>query len=334
MNAGALAATLAGFTLAAVGVGALALTQGEPAAAAPGPDGWRPPCAQRLAREYREIDVSLEAASTEHPARRTVLFGVDRSPSNREVADAQLAAVVDHAKALPLDVEVGVLLISDRSDRSSTPDMPLEPARAIPEASAPPLPCAPNCQPRSLFEQHCYERLEEALEARADALRGEAAALADGARGERAARIDAWHGEALAYAPKPGTSLLAFFTKVADLPPVLRAPSRTTVVVLSDLEEARTGDRKKIDAFYKKYLAHGERCPEVAAIPQGLVGLDVVLLQTHTDGIDADGWGQRWEALLGCAGAHVRRQRYSPAVDLGDYLAPSLALAAAPAGAS
>ncbi|MCA9663644.1 MAG: hypothetical protein KC486_35265 [Myxococcales bacterium] len=329
-------ATLSGFLLAAVGVGALALWQSEPQAATAGRgDDWRPPCVQRLGAAYRDLDVAVSgAAEAPTTPRHTVLFGVDRSPSNNEVADAQLGAVVSFAKSLPLDVEAGVLLISDRSDRSSTPDMPLESATAIPRAEAPALPCAPDCAPRSLFEQHCYERLEEALERRASD-QGEAAAERERVlKDERAARIDAWAEAARAYTPKPGTSLLAFFAKVADLPPVLRAPSRTTVVVLSDLEEARTGDRKKIDAFYKKYLAHGERCPEVAAIPQGLVGLDVVLLQTHTDGIDADGWGQRWEALLGCAGAHVRRQRYSPAVDLGDYLAPSLALAAAPAGAS
>ena len=75
-------------------------------------------------------------------------------------------------------------------------------------------------------------------------------------------------------------------------------------------------------------VAVAEACPEVEWLPQGLGGLDVVLLQTHTDGIDAEAWGQRWEALLRCAGAHVRRQRYSPAVRLGDYLEPSLAGAA------
>ena len=330
MNAGAMIATLSGFLLAAVGVGALALWQSEPQAATAGRgDDWRPPCVQRLGAAYRDLDVAVSgAAEAPTTPRHTVLFGVDRSPSNNEVADAQLGAVVSFAKSLPLDVEAGVLLISDRSDRSSTPDMPLESATAIPRAEAPALPCAPDCAPRSLFEQHCYERLEEALERRASD-QGEAAAERERVlKDERAARIDAWAEAARAYTPKPGTSLLAFFAKVADLPPVLRSPARTTVVVLSDLEEARSGDRRKVEAFFKRYRAAGEACPEVEWLPQGLGGLDVVLLQTHTDGIDAEAWGQRWEALLRCAGAHVRRQRYSPAVRLGDYLEPSLAGAA------
>ncbi|MEZ4380056.1 MAG: hypothetical protein R3A79_01820 [Nannocystaceae bacterium] len=324
MNSGAIIAALSGFLVAAVGVAALALGQREPQAAAA--DDWRPPCVQRLGAAYRDLDVALPgAAATAAAPRRTLLFGVDRSPSNSAVADAQLDAVVAFAKGLPLDVEAGVLLISDRSDRSSTPDMPLESATAIPRAAAPPLPCAPDCAPRSLFEQQCYERLSEALERRA-AAQGEAARERERALlGERAARIDAWTEAARAYTPKPGTSLLAFFAKVADLPPVIRSPARTTVVVLSDLEEARSGDRRKVEAFFKRYRAAGESCPEVEWLPQGLGGLDVVLLQTHTDGIDAEAWGQRWEALLRCAGAQVRRQRYSPAVRLADYLGPSLA---------
>ncbi len=344
MNAGATIATLSGFMIAALGVGALTLWQSEPLAAAE--DGeWRPPCVQRLHRDFRTIDVSVDgvdgvdggdpradaAASPTAAAQHTILFGVDRSPSNREVADEQLDAVVAHTKGLPLDIAAGVLLISDRSDRSSTPDMPIEAARRLPAATIPPLPCAPDCQPRSLFEQHCYERLEEALETRAASLADASAARRQELEEERALRIDAWVERAKEYTPKPGTSLLAFFAKVSDLPPVLSSPARTTLVVLSDLEEARTGDRRKLEGFYAKYRAKGEICPEVEWLPSGLSGLDVVLLQTHTDGINAELWGQRWEALLGCAGAHVRRQRYSAAVSLGDYLAPSLAgLAEAP----
>jgi len=336
MNAGGIVATVSGFLIAALGVGALTLWQSEPQAAKEGE--WRPPCVQRLHRDFRTIDVSLEggdgstrSAPATGIAQHTILFGVDRSPSNREVSDEQLGAVVDHSKSLPLDIAAGILLISDRSDRSSTPDMPIESARRLPSATVPPLPCAPDCQPRSLFEQHCYERLEEALEDRASSLSDESAKRRQELENARSQRIDAWVAEARDYAPKPGTSLLAFFAKVADLPPVISSPARTTLVVLSDLEEARTGDRRKLEGFYAKYRAKGELCPEVEWLPRGLSGLDVVLLQTHTDGINAELWGRRWEALLGCAGAHVRRQRYSAAVSLGDYLAPSLAgLAEAP----
>src|SRR5690606_23913736 len=100
----------------------------------------------------------------------TILFGVDRSPSNQVVADAQLAAVVEAMKGMPLDYGLGVLLISDRSDRSSTPDMPLEGAQARPRVAAPVPPCGGGewsaCEPRSLFEQQCLERLESALQGR------------------------------------------------------------------------------------------------------------------------------------------------------------------------
>ncbi len=343
MNAGGIIATASGFLIAALGVGALTLWQSEPQAAAE--DGeWRPPCVQRLHRDFRTIDVSLgggdgssgsaqagDAPAGSTTAQHTILFGVDRSPSNREVSDEQFDAVVDHSKSLPLDIAAGILLISDRSDRSSTPDMPMELASRLPTATVPPLPCAPDCQPRSLFEQHCYERLEEALETRASSMSDESARRRKELVDARSQRIDAWAREARDYTPKPGTSLLAFFAKVADLPPVIGSPARTTLVVLSDLEEARTGDRRKLEGFYAKYRAKGELCPEVEWLPRGLAGLDVLLLQTHTDGINAELWGQRWEALLGCAGAHVRRQRYSAAVSLGDYLAPSLAgLAEAP----
>lgn len=334
MNASSMIAAVVGFVVAAAGVGALASWQRQQPRPDPGPDAWRPPCVQRLAADYRDLDAVVESGAGEPT--HTILFGVDRSPSNHAVADAQLAAVVEAMKSMPLDFGLGVLLISDRSDRSSTPDMPLEGGQGRPRVRAPEAPCGDGvwaaCKPRSLFEQQCLERLEDALEGRVDARR---AALADdeaAARAERGARIDAWQREALAYTPKPGTSLLAFFAKVADLPPVLRSPAATTLVVLSDLEEARTRDRRTIDDFYRRYQKTGA-CPEIDGLPRGLGGLEVLLLQTHTDGIDAEAWGQRWEALLHCAGAHVRRQRYTAAIRLEEYLRPSLAqVADAPHG--
>ncbi|MEZ4448818.1 MAG: hypothetical protein R3B09_04995 [Nannocystaceae bacterium] len=326
MNAPSLIAGVLGFVVAAVGVGALASWQSGQPLPDPGPDAWRPTCAQRLAAEYRTLDASIVDGPAE--STHTVLFGVDRSPSNQTVADAQLAAVVGAIKGMPLDYGLGVLLISDRSDRSSTPDMPLEGAQAVGRVEAARPPCGDgewsSCKPRSLFEQQCLERLEEALAGRSEAAADELREREAAARTARAERVDAWQREALAYTPKPGTSLLSFFAKVADLPPVLRSPGTTTLVVLSDLEEARTRDRKTLDDFYRRYEKSGA-CPEVEGIPRGLSGLDVVLLQTHTDGIDADAWGRRWEALLHCAGAHVRRQRYTAAISLEEYLRPSLA---------
>ena len=76
-----------------------------------------------------------------------------------------------------------------------------------------------------------------------------------------------------------------------------------------------------IEVFYKDHQRRGS-CPEVAWLPQGLGGLDIVLVQTISDGIDANAWGARWEAVLGCAGAQVRRYRYTPAVAIGELLGP------------
>ena len=71
----------------------------------------------------------------------------------------------------------------------------------------------------------------------------------------------------------------------------------------------------------KAYQARGA-CPEAPWLPRGLGSLDIVLVQTRSDGIDADAWGERWEAVLGCAGAHVRRHRYSPAITIAELLGP------------
>ena len=314
-------AALGGLALALGGLGGLWALHGtmEATAAEARAGDWRPPCVRSLGKAYQELDVVADDAAAE-PA-RTYLFGIDRTASTPVVADPQLDAVVDFARAMPLSDAFGVLLISDRSDRSSTPDMPLEPGHAVGRHRAPELPCAPDCRPRSLFEQQCLERLGDALAARVGERDAAAQAPAQALRDQRAERVDAWRARVADYEPRPGTSLLSFFAKVADLPAVRRAPGRTTVVVLSDLEEAKTQGRRQIEAFHRAYKAGGEACPELEWLPRGLAGLQIVLLQTHTDGIDADLWGARWEALLTCAGAHVSRRRYSPAVALAEYLA-------------
>ena len=318
----AAAAALAGLGLALAGLGGLWALHGaaEATAAEARHDDWRPPCVRSLAPAYRDLDAVIDAPPA--APSRTYLFGVDLSGSNRDAAAPQLAAALDFAKTAPLGDAVGVLLISDRSDRSSTPDMPLEAAVDLPRHRAPPLPCAPECRPRSLFERQCLEKLDRALAERVAARDAEADAAAAAARAARAARVDAWAAGLADYAPRPGTSLLAFFAKVADLPAVRRASGRVTLVVLSDLEEARTPERRLLDAFDRAYRAAGDACPAAAeGLPTGLAGVDVLLLQTHTDGVDAERWGARWEALLACAGARVERRRYSPAVALADYLA-------------
>jgi hypothetical protein len=172
-----------------------------------------------------------------------------------------------------------------------------------------------------LFKKKCLEQIDEAQAKRVAALDAVEAGRRTELQEQRAERMLRWREQVRTWVPKPGTSLLGFWTKVADMPVVRRTPERVTVVVFSDLEEA-TADRKKIEKFHKDYVARGT-CPEVAWLPQGLGGLDVVLVQTISDGIDAEAWGGRWDAVLTCAGAHVRRHRYTKAISIGELLGPA-----------
>jgi hypothetical protein len=289
-------------------------------------DDWRPACVARMGKAWSAVAPVQEPDV--RPA-RNVLFGVDRSGSNRELGDVQLDAAVGYAATLPAEAGVGILLITDRSERSTTPDMPFEPGESGARFRAGDLPCTGDCRPASLFEQKCGEQLAAAQDRRVADLAAEEDARRTAVQEERALRIHAWRERAGAYAPKPGTSLLGFFAKLADLPPVRRAPESTTVVVLSDLEPTLHAERKQLDAFAHKYRSSGT-CPEVAWLPKAIAGVEVALVQTVHDGKDADRWADRWDAVLTCAGAHVRRHRFSSAVTLAQLLedpAPTVALA-------
>ena len=288
---------------------------------------WRPACVARLGKAWSAVEPA--AAADPRPARNLV-FGVDRSGSNGELADVQLDAAVAYAANLPPEHGVGVLLITDQSDRSSTPDMPFEPGSPGQVFRPGPLPCGADCKPDSLFAQKCGEQLEAAQDRRVAALTDDEADRRTALQEDRAVRVHAWRDRAAAYKPRPGTSLLGFFAKLADLPPVRREPERTTVVVLSDLEATLAGERKKLEAFERKYRSSGT-CPEADWLPRGISGLEIALVQTVRTGKAADLWAGRWEAVLTCAGAHVRRHRYSSAVPLDQLLdepaAPDLAVA-------
>lgn len=320
MTAAHALSALAGLTVVAAALGGMMFWQSssdaDARAAAEARGEWRPPCAARLGPAYAAV---TPKAQDQPGPPRTLLFGVDRSPSNLELSDEQMTAVTAHAANAPVEVGVGVLLISDRSERSSTPDMPFEPATPRRSHTPGELPCAPDCTADSLFKKKCLEQIEEAQAGRVATLDADEATRRGELQAQRAERIRRWHDQVRTWVPKPGTSLLGFWTKVADLPVVRRTPERVTVVVYSDLEEARTGDRKKIEKFYRDYQTRGT-CPEVDWLPQGLGGLDVVLVQTIRDGIDADAWGGRWESVLTCAGAHVRRHRYTSAIPIAELL--------------
>lgn len=313
---------LAGLVVVAAALGGMMSWQSssdtQARAAAEARGEWRPPCALRLGSAYAAIEPAPQVDDS--PA-RTLLFGVDRSPSNLALADEQMEAVVAHAATLPAETGVGVLLISDRSERSSTPDMPFEAATPRRSFAPAPLPCAPDCTADSLFKKKCLEQIDEAQARRVATLDLAESQARQTRQEQRAERIHRWREQVRSWTPRPGTSLLGFWAKVADLPVIRRTPERTTVVVFSDLEEARTPDRKKVEQFHKQYRARGA-CPEASWLPQGLGGLDIVLVQTVSDGIDATAWGERWEAVLTCAGAHVRRHRYSPAISVAELLGP------------
>lgn len=294
------------------GIGGLSWWSSREAVAAD-PQQWRPKCLQRMGWD----NVDVVAAEHASPVRNT-LFGLDLSPSNRELGHTQLDAVIHFAVSLPAHEGTGILLVSDRSDRSSTPDLPLAAALESSRAQVTGLPCWPDCETDSLFGQRCAAQLDDALEQRVSVVQGEIDGHATEHLAEREQQLSAWRAEVEDWQAGKGTSLFRFWQKVADLPQVQRSPSTTRVVLMSDLEEARTRERAKVERFARQFERNGT-CPEDGELPQ-LDGVEIVLVQTVTDRIDAEKWGTRWEAVLGCAGATVVRHRYSPALPFAEYL--------------
>lgn len=309
---GAAAAALGGLVTVLGGIGGLSWwsTRNAPEAV----EDWHPQCAKRMGWETIEIE------STSTPAGDAYrIFGLDKSPSNSVVEQQQLEAVAEAAKAQAAEKGVAILLVSDQSDLSITPDLPLEMPQGGYALETVGLDCWPNCKTDSLFAQKCFEQLEEAMEERAKTVVAEAGAGLEQARLDRNARIDAWSQEVADFHPKPGTSLVRFWHKVADLPAVKRKPAAIDVVLMSDLEEAKSKDRNDLRRFVRDYEKQGA-CPDSVEYP-ALGQVHVTLVQTVTDSIDADRWGEQWEDYLECSGAFVTRHRYSPAVPLTEYMA-------------
>lgn len=313
MTRTSMAWTLAGLVTAVVGLSGVSsmAMRGAPAVEA----GWMPPCSRSLGPEYTDLDATVVGA--ERPP-GTLLVGVDWSPSNRAQASEQLLAATEFVADRPIDASVGILFVSDRSDRSSTPDLIIEPAAGARVARAPDLPCG-ECVATSLFEQQCVEQIRAALDVRVDAVAKELEIERAGAAQARRVRIEGWRREVSDYRPKPGTSIVRFWRKVSGLPTVRRNPGGTTVVLLSDLQEAATPERRAFERFVRRVNRSGDTC-DVGPDGIRLDGVKVVLLQTITDGIDPERWGRRWEVFLECAGAQVTRYRYSPSVGFGEYL--------------
>src|SRR5690606_4439767 len=161
--------------------------------------------------------------------------------------------------------------------------------------------CGAACSPSSLFEKSCWEQWEAALEDERQTVAEELTAERQASHGLRSERLDAWVAEVQDYWPAPGTSLLGFWQKVADLPVVRRSPASVTVVLWSDLEEERTTDRKRLQTLVRAQ-ASGDACPDESPIPPALAGTRVVLLQSKGEREAALDWASWWERALGCAG--------------------------------
>jgi hypothetical protein len=310
-TAGALAA-VAGLTTVLGGIGGLSWWSSR-SVAAPATHDWRPRCAARLGWDTLEVETTT--TSRDEPY---TLFGLDMSPSNEELASTQRDAVIELASGLAPELGTGILLVSDRSDRSSTPDLPLEPPWATEITQVTGLPCWPDCSADSLFAQRCHVQMEEAIGDRVAELEGRLQAQRAEYVHARASRLTSWAAEIESWRPRPGTSLFRFWRKIADLPQVRSSPHTTRVVLLSDLEEAGTRERKLVQRLHRRFLARGV-CPDESELPE-LEGVSIVLLQTVTDRIQAETWGARWETILTCAGADVTRHRYSPGIPLERYL--------------
>lgn len=303
---------------AALGLGAMmagfgGLTLWSTGAPTPPAAGWRPACAAQLG--LGDVDVVAAPATG---AARTTLLGLDLSPSNRVLADAQTDAVVAYVSALGAEHGTGVLLVSDRSDRSSTPDLPILPAQPARRATVVGPACWPSCPSESLAQQRCAASVQDAAAERVRALDGSLLEQARHHLHERQRSIAAWRADVGAWTPGSATSLLRFWHKVADLPIVRRDPAAVRVVLLSDLQEAGTPERARIERWGRRAEADGA-CPPARDLPD-LSGVEIVLLQTVTDRVDAPRWGARWEHLLDCAGARVARHRYSPSIPIAAYL--------------
>lgn len=311
--AGALAAVL-GLTTVLGGIGGLSWWSSR-SAAAKTHDDWRPKCAARLG--WDRVDVVTTPAPTQG---QYTLFGLDMSPSNDELAESQRDAAVELASGLAPDLGTGILLVSDRSDRSSTPDLPIDPPWPREDVAVVGLPCWPDCPTDSLFALRCRAQLADAVEERTGSRQAEIDALRAEYALARTSRLTAWSHETEGWHPRPGTSLFRFWRKAADLPQVRRAPEATRVVLLSDLEEAGTRERKLVQRFQRRFVDTGA-CPTEPSLPV-LDGVQILLLQTVTDRVKSEVWGERWEVLLTCAGASVTRHRYSPGIPLAEYLAP------------
>jgi len=314
----AAAAGIAGLLAVLGGVGALSFWSRQSAIPH---DDWRPVCAAH--HGWGDMDVEMSAAEEMAPTidMHWVLFGLDMSPSNRALASTQLDEISAVMRSLPPQVGTSTLLVSDRSDLSSTPDLPLDAGLVLPsfEPHVTGVSCWPECPTDSLAAQTCFEQVSDALEVRRQAATLDAAdtraAAVEAHLQARRERVAAWLARVEDWKPRrPGTSIVRFFHKVADLPPVRERPDHVTLYLLSDLEEARTQDRRSIDAIVRHHEKHGS-CPVEHDLPN-LEGLHVVLVQSVQARVDAERWAERWRTVLSCTGANVEVRRYSTAVPL------------------
>ena len=276
-----------------------------------GPEQWRPACAARLG--MGEIDIEADRGAADGPY---LLFGVDLSGSNRPLLGEQLDVVMDQVDRVPATRGLGIMVVSDQSERSSSPDSPIFAPQGEVLTQVRDGACYPDCEAESMFERSCLGQVEQALSRRREIVVGLSRAQSQEAQADRRSKLDDWRTEVEALRPSKSTSLASFFRKVADLPFAGPDGPGITVVLLSDLQESRSGDRRQLERWARTLETEGT-CPD--ALPD-LRGMSIHLVQTVENVSEAERWGRHWQGLLRCAGAEVQRHRYTAALPLSAYL--------------
>jgi hypothetical protein len=270
-------------------------------------DDWRPSCVRALDTRLQAIDVSTRVAPNP-PA--LVVLGLDRTSSNDQAYADQVRKARQWLATQPADTSVAVLQIDGKSDDSSVVDFfwHAQPSVKIGTPKA----CDEGCRTHSIYEQTCVKSLDRALRKREEEVVAHHDALRKQHLSDRARAFDQ-HFTRLEGIPRANqTSVIGFWRKLADFPP-LRASTQVQVIVLSDLIDTHL----EIHRFLAAQSAN-VACEKSSPIPT-FKRVQIALLQNRNDP-EISTVGRTWQRALSCAGADVTLARWTPALDIGDYL--------------